>query len=290
MTGLRPLGRTGFSISPIGFGSFKIGRNQKTKYAAPYDLPSDEQVSELLNGLLDLGINYIDTAPAYGTSEERIGRAIAGRRSEFVLATKVGETFEAGGSSYDFSGDAIRASVNRSLERLKTPAIDVLLLHSDGRDAWIQTQTDAVPTLQELKRRGLVRAIGLSGKTVDGARQALEWADVVMVEYHLRDRSHEALIAESAARGVGILVKKGLASGELPAADAIRFVLDNARVTSLVVGGLSLDHFRENLSTAQRATKSAIQRPCSGRRPIDQTAPVRRWPTPRPPGAQCRSR
>ena len=72
-TGLRPLGGTGFSISPIGFGAFKIGRNQKTKYAAPYDLPSDEQVSELLNGLLDLGINYIDTAPAYGTSEERIG-------------------------------------------------------------------------------------------------------------------------------------------------------------------------------------------------------------------------
>jgi aryl-alcohol dehydrogenase-like predicted oxidoreductase len=254
-TGLRPLGRTGFSISPIGFGAFKIGRNQKAKYAAPYDLPSDEQVSELLNGLLDLGINYIDTAPAYGTSEERIGRAIASRRSEFVLATKVGETFEAGISRYDFSGDAIRASVNRSLERLKTPAIDVLLLHSDGRDAWIQSQTDAVPTLQELKRQGLVRAIGLSGKTVDGAGQALEWADVVMVEYHLHDRSHEALIAEATARGVGILVKKGLASGELPAAEAIRFVLDNACVTSLVVGGLSLDHFRENLSAGQRATK-----------------------------------
>jgi len=92
---LRPLGRTGFAISPIGFGAFKIGRNQKTKYSAAYDLPSDEQVAELLDGLLALGINYIDTAPAYGTSEERIGRAIAGRRAEFVLATKVGETFEA---------------------------------------------------------------------------------------------------------------------------------------------------------------------------------------------------
>jgi aryl-alcohol dehydrogenase-like predicted oxidoreductase len=251
-TGLRPLGRTGFSLSPIGFGAFKIGRNQKTKYAAAYDLPSDEQVSELLNGLLDLGINYIDTAPAYGTSEVRIGRAIAQRRSEFVLATKVGETFEAGVSSYDYSGNAIRSSVSRSLERLKTSAIDVLLLHSDGRDAWIQTEIDAVPTLQQLKAQGLVRAIGLSGKTVDGARQALDWADVLMVEYHLHDRSHESLIAEAAARGVGIVVKKGLASGALPAGEAIRFVLDNPHVASLVVGGLSLAHFRDNLAEAPR--------------------------------------
>jgi aryl-alcohol dehydrogenase-like predicted oxidoreductase len=251
---LRPLGRTGLAISPIGFGAFKIGRNQKTKYAASYDLPSDEQVSELLGGMLDLGINYIDTAPAYGTSEERIGRAISGRRSEFVLATKVGETFESGASSYDFSGPAVRKSVERSLTRLKTQSIDLLLLHSDGRDEWIQTQTDAVATLVDLKRQGSVRAIGLSGKTVEGARQALRWADVLMVEYHLRDRSHEPLIAEAAARGVGIVVKKGLASGELPAEQAIRFVLGNPHVSSLVVGGLSLEHFRANLATSEPTT------------------------------------
>jgi aryl-alcohol dehydrogenase-like predicted oxidoreductase len=249
----RPLGRTGLAISPIGFGAFKIGRNQKVKYSTAYELPSDDQVADLLNGVLDLGINYIDTAPAYGTSEERIGRAIAKRRSEFVLATKLGERFEDDVSTYDFSAAAIRKSVERSLERLKTPAIDVLLLHSDGRDEWIQTQTDAVTTLQDLKRQGLVRAIGLSGKTVDGARHALSWADVLMVEYHLHDRSHEALITEAAARGVGIVVKKGLASGELPADEAIRFVLDNPHVTALVVGGLSLDHFRINLTAAERA-------------------------------------
>jgi aryl-alcohol dehydrogenase-like predicted oxidoreductase len=249
---LRPLGRTGLAISPIGFGAFKIGRNQKTKYATAYELPSDEQVAQLLNGLLDLGINYIDTAPAYGTSEERIGRAVSQRRAEFVLATKVGETFADGVSTYDFSAAAIRHSVERSLERLKTPALDVLLLHSDGRDEWIQTQTDAVATLIELKRQGLTRAIGLSGKTVEGARQALAWADVLMVEYHLRDRSHEAVITEATARGVGIVVKKGLGSGELPAEEAMRFVLDNPLVASLVIGGLSFDHFRANLQFAQR--------------------------------------
>ena len=83
----RSLGNTGLSVSPIGFGAFKIGRNVRTKYEQNYDLPSDKEVERLLNGLLDLGINYIDTAPAYGTSELRIGKAITHRRDDYVLST-----------------------------------------------------------------------------------------------------------------------------------------------------------------------------------------------------------
>lgn len=246
----RPLGRTGFSLSPIGFGGFKIGRNQNAKYPAAYELPTDEAVCQLLRGLLDLDINYIDTAPAYGLSEERIGQFLQSRRREFVLSTKVGETFADGLSQYDFTADSMKASVTRSLDRLKTDVIDVLLLHSDGRDLWIQNETEAVPVLRELKDRGLARTIGLSGKTLEGARKALEWADVVMVEYHLENRSHENLIAEAAERGVGVIVKKGLASGHLPSHEAIRFVLANPHVSSLVVGGLNLSHFRENVQLA----------------------------------------
>jgi aryl-alcohol dehydrogenase-like predicted oxidoreductase len=246
----RPLGHTGFPVSPIGFGGFKIGRNQKAKYPAAYELPTEEAVGQLLNGLLDLGINYIDTAPAYGLSEERIGRLLQARRREFVLSTKVGESFSEGISRYDFTADSLRASVTRSLDRLKAEVIDVLLLHSDGRDLRIQNETDAVPILCDLKERGIVRAIGLSGKTLEGARKALEWADVLMVEYHLQDRSHEELIAEAAERGIGVVVKKGLASGHLPSHEAIRFVLANPNVSTLVVGGLSLTHFRENVLAA----------------------------------------
>ncbi len=223
----RRLGRTGFVVSPIGFGGFKIGRNQKVKYPAAYELPTEAEVGRLLNDLLDVGINYIDTAPAYGLSEERIGRLLHARRGEIVLATKVGECFADGISRYDFTAEGLRASVERSLERLKTEAIDVLFLHSDGRDLWIQNETDAVPVLRDMKDRGIARAIGLSGKTVEGARKALEWADVLMVEYHLEDRSHEGLIAEAAERDIGVVVKKGLASGHLPSHDAIRFVLAN---------------------------------------------------------------
>lgn len=250
-----PLGRLGFPVSPIGFGGFKIGRNQKTKYPTAYDLPDEPAVETLLNGLIDLGINYIDTAPAYGVSEERIGRLISHRRNEFVLATKVGETFADGLSTYDFSGTAIRHSVERSLKRLRTDVLDVLLLHSDGRDTWIQDETDAVSVMRDFKERGLIRAIGLSGKTVEGALRALEWADILMVEYHVEDRSHEGVIARAAEHGVGIVVKKGLASGRLPAEDAIRFVLNNSHVASIVVGGVNLEHFRTNIEAARRSRR-----------------------------------
>jgi aryl-alcohol dehydrogenase-like predicted oxidoreductase len=246
----RSLGNTSLSVSPIGFGAFKIGRNQNTKYAESYALPDDQAVDRLLGGVLDLGITYIDTAPAYGTSEQQIGRAIAHRRGEFTLSTKVGEVFEEGRSRYDFSAGAVRASIERSLARLKTDVLDIVLIHSNGDDVQIQDATDVVAELQALKRRGLVRAIGMSGKTEAGARRALDWADAIMVEYHLHDPSCADVMTAAAERGVGVIVKKGLASGKLPAGEAIGFVLGNRCVSSLVIGGLNLDRIRANTETA----------------------------------------
>ncbi len=248
----RPLGKTGLMLSPIGFGAFKIGRNQGVKYEHGYALPSDEEVEKLLNGVLDAGVNLIDTAPAYGTSEQRLGAAVGRRRAEFVLSTKVGETFEDGVSRYDFSAAAIAASVERSLKRLRTDFVDLLFIHSDGDDKKILEQTDAVAALQKLKASGAARFIGLSGKTVEGARAALAWADVVMVEYHMNDTSHAAVMKEAADRGVGVIVKKGLASGKLPAERAIPFVLQNPAVTSMVVGSLSAERMAANAALARR--------------------------------------
>lgn len=248
----RRLGSTPFQLSPIGFGAFKIGRNEKIKYDQPYDLPDEAQVERLLTGVLDLGINHIDTAPAYGLSEQRIGRLLSHRNDEFIVSTKVGETFEAGESKYDFSEQAIRFSVQRSRERLQRDLLDVVFVHSDGRDMDILERTDAVATLRALRDEGVIRAIGFSGKTVEGARTALDWADAIMVEYHMQDRSHEEVIAEAAQRGVGVVVKKGLASGRLPAADAIGFVLGHPGVTSLIIGGLNLAHIRDNIVATQQ--------------------------------------
>ena len=244
----RRLGRTGIEVSPIGFGAFKIGRNTGTRYPQEYELPDEHDVERILDGVLDLGINYVDTAPAYGVSEERLGRALVRRRDEIVLSTKVGETFQDGRSSYDFSGRAVRTSVERSLLRLRTECIDVVFIHSDGDDLRILRETDAVEALAALRDDGLVRAIGMSTKTVEGARAAMAWSDVLMVEYHLQDRSHAEVIAEAARADIGIVIKKGLASGHLAPAEAIRFVLATEGVGSLVVGSLNLEHLRENVS------------------------------------------
>ena len=255
---MRVVGRTELTVPPIGFGSFKIGRNQGVKYPQPYDLPDPAAVSLLLNRVLDLGCTLIDTAPAYGLSESRIGTAVGHRRAEFILSTKVGETFENGQSRYDFSATAIKASLERSLRQLQTDRLDIVLIHSNGDDRQILTETDTVSILQDYRARGLIRAIGLSGKTVAGAKLALSWADLLMVEYHLDDTTHDALIQQAAAAGVGIFVKKGLASGKLPADESIRFVLEHPGVTSLIVGGLNFEHFQANWQTALEARRSGF--------------------------------
>jgi aryl-alcohol dehydrogenase-like predicted oxidoreductase len=243
----RRLGNRGPLVSVIGLGAFKIGRNQKVKYAQPYDLPTDTEVERLLSGALDLGVNYIDTAPAYGLSEQRLGAAISHRRGEFTLGTKVGEIFEDGESRYDYSTPAVRASVERSLRRLRTDVLDLVLIHSDGHDLEIMQQTDIITTLQQLRDAGKIRQIGLSGKTVEGARAALDWADVIMVEYNSDDRSHEPVVQQAAARGIGVVVKKALASGRLAPAEALRFVLNTPGVCSAVVGTLNLEHLAANV-------------------------------------------
>lgn len=249
----RAVGQTGLQLPPLGFGAFKIGRNQGIKYPQGYALPTDAEATRLLQQVLDLGCTYIDTAPAYGLSEERIGRALASRRAEFVLSTKVGETFADGASTYDFSAEAITGSLERSRQRLSSPVLDLVWIHSPGNDETLLRSTDVVDVLRRQRDQGTIRAIGLSCKTVGGAELALAWADALMVEYHSDYRDFETVMHQASDQGVAVVVKKGLASGHLPPAEAIRFVLAHPAVTSLVVGGLNIDHFRTNWQTALAA-------------------------------------
>lgn len=247
------------TVSPIGFGAFKIGRNVGTKYARSYDLPDQRMVDALLGALLDMGINYIDTAPAYGVSEERIGAALGARRDRFVISTKVGETSCDGVSTYDFSATAVRASVERSLCRLRTDALDLVFVHAPRDDMAVLNGSDVVATLHELRDEGLVGAIGFSGYTAEAFRSALGWADAIMIEYHPDARALEPVVGEAAEAGVQVMVKKGLASGRLSAAEAVRFVLSNPGVTSMVIGSLSADHMRENMRIAREVRGAALE-------------------------------
>src|SRR5512145_2954027 len=98
----RQLGRSGLAVSPIGLGTTKLGRNTDVKYPVGFALPSDDQIAALLESAGKLGVNLIDTAPAYGDSERRLGRFIEAHRDKFVLCTKCGEQYVNGQSIYDF--------------------------------------------------------------------------------------------------------------------------------------------------------------------------------------------
>ena len=178
----RPLGQTDLLLSPIGLGTVKIGRNTDVKYPEGFELPSDQAVVDLLKLAASLGINCLDTAPAYGESEKRLGELLPHINESFHLITKVGESYAKDtGSHYDFSEKAIIQSIERSLKRLNRDHLDVVLLHSDGHDVE-HLQAGAFNPLIQARDEGLITAIGLSGKTIEGGRLALEQgADILMI-------------------------------------------------------------------------------------------------------------
>jgi|TARA_Y100000294_G_scaffold169210_1_gene180081 aryl-alcohol dehydrogenase-like predicted oxidoreductase len=243
---LRQLGKTGIEVSLLGLGTVKIGRNTDVKYPRAFTLPSDAQLHRLLDSAMDVGINLIDTAPAYGTSEERLGVLLKGRRERWIVATKVGEEYDEGGSRYDFSPEHARASVERSLLRLATDYLDVVLIHSDGSDLDILERHGTLDALLELKQHGVVRAVGVSHKTVDGARLALKkGADVIMATLNAADTSELGVIREAGLAGCGVFIKKALVSGHGTATDLPRIAAEPA-VSSIVVGTISPAHLTAN--------------------------------------------
>lgn len=247
----RSLGQTGLMASRIALGTTKLGRNTNVKYPEPFSLPSDTQVQELLETALISGINLIDTAPAYGSSEARLGVFVGSHRDRFVLSTKCGEQYQDGISVYDFSATAITASVEASLRRLHADYLDILLLHSDGRDREILTRTDALETLKKLKQSGKTRAIGISAKTADGISEACRTLDVVMAPFSLRDQALAGALRQAHESGLGTLAIKGLASGHLEGQLAIEFVLRQSFIDALVLGTTNPRHLIEAVSIAR---------------------------------------
>lgn len=258
---LRPLGRTGLKVSPIGLGTVKIGRNQKVKYPRPFDLPDDAAVARLFDAARRLGVNLVDTAPAYGSAEERVGREIARDRDRWVVMTKVGEEFEGGVSRHDFRPEAVAASVARSLARLGTDRLECVLVHSDGADLEIVERLGTLEALAAEKRAGRILSFGMSTKTLEGARAAMATSDVLMLTYNPLETGDGPAIDEACARGVGVVVKKGLVSGHLdrlpgapadPVEAALAFVFGRGEVASVVVGTLSPEHLEADVRAAAR--------------------------------------
>lgn len=252
---LRPLGDTGIRVSPLGLGTVKFGRNEQVKYPESFEIPDDAAVRSLLELAADLGINLLDTAPAYGSSMQRLGKLLPGPRERWVIVSKVGEFFEQGRSRFDFGYETTVRTVEESLRILGTDYLDAVLIHSDGDDLRILEQEPILDALCSLKERGLIRAHGLSGKTVQGGLRAVEESDLVMVTCNPAYPDEIPVIQAAARRGRGVLIKKGLQSGHVAGPDgvrkALRYIFAQSGVSGLIVGTINPGHLRSNLAALE---------------------------------------
>ncbi len=212
------LGRTGLQVSEIGFGGAPAGLRNYLGVWEPENADAEQLIIEAIQKAFALGINYFDTAPAYGdgASERMFGRAIHPFRQQVAIATKSGFTKK----------EAVLRSAEASLERLQVETIDVLQLHggwySDEQAKEILGPGGALEGLQELRRQGLVRFIGFTTEGANGAASQLIASgefDVVQCCYNLiyqhpYDPSRQAgLMFEAEARQMGIITMRSLTSG-----------------------------------------------------------------------------
>lgn len=247
------LGNTNLIVSRIGLGTVKIGRNADVKYPKAFSLPDDDEVTALLSMARELGINLVDTAPAYGESERRLGKLLPGDRHDWVICTKCGEQYSDQGSSYDFSQKALEESVQQSLVNLKTDYLDIVLIHSDGNDLSIIENSDAVPTLERLKKNGLIRYIGMSTKTVEGGIAAASFSDILMVTLNLEDKTQLPVIEKANKAGTGVLLKKVFASGFQEPSESLTYALNVPGVHAAVVGTINPIHLKKNCEAVRQA-------------------------------------
>ena len=197
----RRFGSTDLEVTRLGFGGARIG----------YEEVSADQVSRLLNGLLDAGVNFIDTAACYQDSEELIGATISHRRSEYLLATKCGHA--AGLDGTDWSADLLRRSIDRSLQRLRTDHLDLLQLHSCPVD--VLRKGEAVRALEQARDAGKTRYVGYSGDR-DAALEAVRMGvfDTLQTSFSVLDQhAPDEILPEARRAGMGIIIKRPLANG-----------------------------------------------------------------------------
>ena len=254
----RLLGSTGIGVSALGLGTVKFGRNEQVKYPQDFKIPGDHDVMRVLDLAWSLGINFIDTAPAYGSSEGRLGK-LMGQRHEWVVETKVGEIFEDGVSRFDFSAKHTRESVENSLRKLRRDYIDIVLVHSNGDDMDIIHHQDALEELEKLKQKGLIRAFGMSTKTVEGGLWVVENCDVVMATCNLEYNEDQPVLDKAKELNKGVVIKKGLLSGHAKVAAggegierSFEHVLSQPAVSSMIVGTINTNHLRKNIEMAQQ--------------------------------------
>ncbi|WEK55878.1 MAG: aldo/keto reductase [Candidatus Cohnella colombiensis] len=277
------LGKTGIEVTKLGFGAMEI-RGPRVWNGRPV---ADEDSEKILNAVLDVGINFIDTSYDYGRSEELIGKFISHRRSEYILATKCGCTLVDHGdhdeTPHIWTRENLLHNIETSLRRMKTDYIDLWQLH--GPTVQQAEDGNLVEVLKEIQASGKVRSIGISSylphiPTYIRSGQF----DTFQIPYSALEREHEELIAEAGIGGAGIIIRGGVGQGEPGAGRGsedrwavwnkanlddlleegetrtgflLRFTLSNPYLSTTIVGTKSPIHLAENVVYANKGALSA---------------------------------
>ena len=193
----RTLGKTGLNISRLGFGGIPIQRIDA------------EGTRVLIHQLKDAGVNYIDTARSYTTSEEYLGYALEGIREHFVLATK----------STSRTRDAMAADIRISLKNLRTNYIDLYQVHNPSPEQLEQVVAPggALEALLEAKAAKKVGHLGVTAHSLETFRMALEmdWVETIMFPYNIVESQGTELIHACGEKGIGFVCMKPLAGGAI---------------------------------------------------------------------------
>lgn len=262
----RVLGKTGLEITRLGFGSARI------------DEAEEAQIETLLNTLLDVGINFVDTAACYTRSEELIGKFIGGRRDEYVLVTKCGHV-TGGAEGEAWSREIISESIDRSLRRLKTDCVDLMQLHSCSTE--VLQAGDAVDEVMKAKAAGKTRFVGYSGDG-EAALEAIRMGvfDTLQTSFNIvEQKALPEILPAAKAAGLGVIAKRPVANNavgrsespyayadvyweraqhveipetapEDPFALALRFTLSHDAIDTAIVGTNNPEHVKHNVETA----------------------------------------
>lgn len=272
------LGRTGLEVTQLGYGSMGL-RGPRTWGVR---VVTEADAETFLNRVLDAGINFIDTSPDYGVSEERIGRYLSGRRNEFYLATKCGCVYTQHADHLEidhvWEKDVIQRNLETSLQRLRTDHIDILQFH--GGDAETLQRSGLIDQFLAFREQRLTKFIGVSSSLPNlPALISLHVFDTFQIPYSCLAPQHHNLITQAAATGAGIILRGGIAQGGpdaeiqrpqlnevwtkarldelLPSGMSraeliLRYTLSHPHCHTTIVGTCNPAHLQENIEVAER--------------------------------------
>ena len=227
----RTLGKTGLTVSRMGFGGIPI---QKTDAA---------RTGALIRQLMEAGVNYIDTARGYTVSEAYLGQALEGIREHFILATK----------SMARTKEAMEAGIGISLKNLRTEYIDLYQVHTPTMADLekVIAPGGALEALLEARGAGRIGHLGITVHTLELFERALtlDWVETVMFPYNIVETQGQELIRKCAEKNIGFICMKPLAGGAIDDATlALRFIAANPDVTVVIPGMAASQEITQNLS------------------------------------------